>query len=326
MGIREIAKRARVSTATVSRVFNMPDLVKNETRERVLEIAKELEYKKYYYRPPALSKNSEIGVVIPDVLNSYFARVLEGITKQAKVLNLSVILYLTHDSHDSEMEAVDKLLEREINGIVLVRSRNQEKESISIVRKLNKYRVPFVLVDRDISTSDNSGVFLSNTSAVHDAISMLIEDGYKNISFITGPHNDINANKRLDGYISALEKHGVAYDESRVTRGNFTIESGLEITLDILEQERPPDAIFSCANQITIGCLKAIRQKGMVLEHDIKLFSFNRLAATHIENFDISYIEHSVTSMGERSVVILNNKLVGTKGLIREMMDYTIHY
>lgn len=326
MGIREIAEKANVSIATVSRVLNTPELVKKHTRDKVMKIAEETEYKKYNSNFTQPNHKDEIGVIIPDVLNSFFARVLEGITKQAKKLDLPVTLYLTHDDNDEELDAVDRLIEKQTRGIILIRARNKEKESQKTIQKLNKYNIPFVLVDRDISNSDNSGVFLSNANAVYDATKLLLNDGYEKISIITGPANSLNSNQRLEGYKEALLRHGQKHDESMIYQGDFTMESGLEMTTKILEQKELPDAIFSCANQITVGCLKAITQKGLTVGKDIKLFSFNKLDASHINNFNISYIEHPVEYMGEKSVTILKNKFVGTKGLIREILNYKINY
>jgi len=326
LGIQKIADMANVSIATVSRVINNPEVVKKRTREKIQKILEETSYEKYnnQFTPPI--HKDIIGVIIPDVINSFFARVLEGVIKQAKKLDLPVTLYLTHDDPSEELNAIDKLIEQQVKGLVFIRSRNKEKESMKSIQKLNKNSLPFVLVDRDMSYSDNSGVFLSNASAVYDAINLLANDGYKRIAIITGPKNNMNAIQRLDGYKQALFKNGLSFDESLIYRGNFSIESGLEETIDILEQKEIPDAIFSCANQITIGCLKAINEKKLKVGKDIKLFSFNKPSASQVDNFDFSYVEHPVSYMGERSVIILNNKLVGTKGLIREIMDYKINY
>ncbi len=325
MGIRKIAEKANVSIATVSRVLNTPELVKQHTRKKVLKIAEELEYKKYT-TSLIPTKRDEIGVIIPDVLNSFFARILEGIIKQAKELELSVTLYLSHDNISDELHAVEKLIEKQLRGVIFIRSKNKEKKSQKIIQKLQKYKIPFVLVDRDIASRDNSGVFLSNANAVYDATNLLLNDGYEKISIITGPDDNVNSNQRLEGYKEALNKHNIDLEESFIHRSDFSMDSGLEITKMILEQEQLPDAIFSCANQITVGCLKAIVQKGLRVGKDIKLFSFNKLDASHINTFDISYIEHPVEYMGEKSVIILKNKFVGTKGIIRDIMDYKIHY
>ena len=326
MGIQKIADIANVSIATVSRVLNSPEVVKESTREKVLKILKEIGYEKYNNQfIPSVHKDI-IGIVIPDVINSFFARVVEGIMKQAKKLDLPVTLYLTHDDPAEELNAVECLIKQQVKGLVLIRARNQERESVKTIQKLNKNSLPFVLVDRDVSLTNNSGVFLSNANAVYDAVNLLVNDGYKRIAIINGPRDNMNAIQRLDGYKQALLKNNIDFDESLVYRGNFSIESGLEKTSDILANKVLPDAIFSCANQITIGCLRAMNAKKLKVGKDLKLFSFNKLSASHIDNFDFSYIEHPVTYMGERSVTILNNKLVGTKGLIREIMDYKINY
>ena len=201
-----------------------------------------------------------------------------------------------------------------------------EKASFKAVQKLNKYNIPFVLADRDIGESNNSGVFLSNANAVYDATNLLINDGYKKIFIITGPKSSLNSNQRLDGYKEAMNKHGLDVNKSMIFRSDFSSASGMDITTKILQNKELPEAIFSCANKITVGCIKAINEKSLVLGKDIKLFSFNKLDASLINNFNISYIEHPVEYMGERSVTILKNKFVGTRGVIREILDYNINY
>lgn len=326
MGIRKIAELANVSIATVSRVLNNPEVVKKHTRDKVLRIAKDLEYHKYNTSyTPNISKD-EIAVIIPDILNTFFARILEGIVKQAKELNLTVNLYLTHDEVQNELDAIKYIALKQTKGVVLIRSRNKEKESVKTLKLLNKNSISFVLVDRDIETSHNSGVFLSNANAVYDATNLLLNDSYKNIHIITGPKDSSNSNQRLGGFKQSFIKHGMITSNEMIHSGDFTVESGLEITRKILDQEVIPDAILCIANQITVGCLKAISEKGLVVGKDIKLFSFNKLDASYINNFNISYIEHPVEYMGEKSVTILNNMFAGTKGLIREIMDYKIHY
>jgi len=326
MGIREIANEANVSTATVSRVLNTPELVKQKTREKVLDIAEKLGYKKYTYQQKTPAPRDEIGVVIPDVINSFFARVLEGITEQAQELNLPINLYLSHDDKVKELDAIDKLITNNVKGVIFVRSTGEEKASLKIVQKLNKSNIPFVLIDRDIGEGNNSGVFLSNANAVYDATNLLINDGYKDISIITGPKTSLNSNQRLDGYKEAMSKHGLSVSEDMIYRSDFSAQSGMDITTKILQNKKIPDAIFSCANKITVGCIKAINEKGLILGKDIKLFSFNKLDASMVNNFNISYIEHPVEYMGKKSVTILKNKFVGTRGIIREILDYKINY
>lgn len=325
MGIREIAKVANVSTATVSRVLNNPELVKEGTREKVLKIANEMDYKKYSYHPIDVKKQKEIAVVIPDVLNSFFARILEGVSRQAQILKLPMQLYLTNDDKSKESAAIDSLISNGVEGVILVRSAKEEKATLKSIGKLNGHNIPFVLLDRDVGESNNSGIFLANANAVYDATNLLIKDGFKNIKIITGPKNSLNGDQRLEGYKEAMHKHGLIFNENSIYRSDFSAKSGMDITTKMLDNEIP-EAIFSCANRITAGCIKAISKKGLILGKDIKLFSFNKLDASLINNFNISYIEHPVEYMGERGVTILQSKFVGTRGVIREILDYKIHY
>lgn len=326
MGIREIAKQANVSIATVSRVLNTPDLVTEETRNKVLEIAESLNYKKY--EPSVMKTNgmNEIGVIMPDIKNTFFARILEGIINQANEYDLPSTLFLTKDNFEEEKKAVDILINKQVKGVILIRTINKSKEANKIIQKLSKYHIPCILVDRDVPNSDNSGVFLSNANAVYDSINLLLNDNYTKIAFITGPSDNSNSSQRIEGFKKAYANHHLEIDESNIYSGEFNVHSGFNITKKILDKKNIPDAIFSCSNQITIGCIKAINEKGLVLGKDIKLFSFIKLNAANVNNFNISYIEHQAEHMGVRSVVILKNKLVGAKGLIREVLDYTIHY
>jgi len=326
MGIRTIADKANVSIATVSRVLNNPELVKEHTREKVLKIAQELNYQKYNYHFINSNSNDEIGVVLPDVSNSFFSRILEGISKKAQELDLPLNLYLTHDSKDKESDVINKIIKRKAKGVILIRAKNEEKSTIKSIQKLNKYKIPFVLVDRDITSFDCPGVFLSNASAVYDSINILLKDGYRKIAIICGPKLSLNSNQRLEGYKEAFAKNNLEIDENMIFRGDFSLESGMLNTKKILELDELPEVIFSCANQMTIGCIKAIAEQKLFLGKDIKLFSFNKLDATNVNNFNIFYVEHPVEYMGERSVNILKNKFVGTKGLIREILNYKINY
>lgn len=326
MSLSKIAKIAGVSISTVSRVLNKPELVSKESREKILSIAKEVGYTKYSSHSLEISKKNEIGIILPNLVNSFFSTILEGMLAQAKKFDLPATVYLSNDDKDEELDIIHRLIEQGVKGIILIRAKNQEKESIRSIQILNKYKVPFVLVDRDTSKNEHSGVFLSNAQSVFDVIDLLLKKGYKNIPIIAGPDTNINSIQRLEGYKKALNKHGLILDESMVFKDDFSIENGFNITTKILESKMKCDIIFSSSNNVTVGAIKAINSKGLILGKDVKLFSFIQLDASHISNFDISYIEHPAKNMGEKSVVILKNKLVGTKGTIREILEYNIHF
>ncbi|NOX14580.1 MAG: LacI family transcriptional regulator [Epsilonproteobacteria bacterium] len=326
MGIRTIAEKANVSIATVSRVMNSPKLVKENTRKKVLKIIREFDYQKYNYQFNIENSSDEVGVIIPDVKNSYFARILEGITKKAQELDFPISLYLTHDDNIEEYNAITRLIKRKARGVILIRTKNESKDTLKGINKLNRYKIPFVLVDRDLKDNDYSGVFLSSANAVYDSITMLIKKGFVKIAIISGRSDNLNSIQRISGYKEALIDNDMPVNEKYIFNGDYSAQNSLEIVRKILSSNDIPEVIFACANQISMGCIQAVQEKKLILGKDIKIFSFNKLDASSIDNFDISYVEHPVEHMGERSVSILKSKFVGTKGLIREIMDYKINY
>lgn len=327
MGIREIAKKAKVSIATVSRVLNTPHLVTERTRKKVLKTLEEFKYKKYESSHIEEGKISRIGVILPDIKNVLFARILEGITTQAYEYGLYLDLHFTHDDIESEAIAVNKLIKKNTLGVILIRAMNQVSESSKLIEKLNKYKIPCVLIDRDVPLNNVSGVFMSNANAVYDSINFLISNDYKKIAFISGPSNNLNTIQRLDGYKKAYEGHNLDLNNEFIYTSEFTVDSGFKITNQILNKKNIPDAIFCCSNQITIGCINAIDKKGLIIGEDIKLFSFVKInKEEYVNNFTISYIDHKTEQLGVRSVIILKNKLAGVKELIREVLDYKVCY
>ena len=322
MSLKEISKKANVSIATVSRVLNSPDLVSEKTREKVLKIAEELKYKRLKPLAVLAKKENTIGVVIPDVLNNFYARILEGLVKKAKEYNLTVNLFLTHDSINEELKAINKIIDSNAKGMILIRTAQKYQDSLKTTLNLEKSNIPYVLIHRDLYKRNSSGIFLSNANAVYDAINLLISKSYKNIAFITGPKGNINAEERLNGYKEGLHNNNLKVNDELIVHCHFDVKHSYENTLNILDKK--PDAIFCCSNQLTVGALKAIREKGLRPGKDILVFSFIKLEESNVDSQNISYIKHPIDFMGEKAVTILNNKLVGTTGLIREILDYEL--
>lgn len=326
MGIKEIAKEANVSISTVSRVLNGSALVNLETKQKVLSVVKKQQYEKNNLFE---LKNDfdEIAVIMPDITNSFFSRILQGIGLQADKQKFIINLQLSYDDTTKERRAIDFLTQKKIEGLILIRCRDNTNEALKNVEILEKFDIPFVLIDRDFHEKSYSGIFLSNANAVYDSIKMLLKMGNKKIAVLAGDINSLNSKQRIDGYKKALADFGELYEKKNIYNGDFSIQSGYKICNEIIAKKELPDVIFSLTNELTIGALIAIKEHGLILNKDIKLFSFNKIDSLHVNTlFDISYIEHQVELMGQRSVEILKSKLMGTDGSIREILPYTIYY
>lgn len=320
MGLREIAKEANVSIATVSRVLNDPSLVNEDTRNLVLHVAKSQGYKKLNNYIDKVDFD-EIAVVIPNVINTFFARILQGINQEAQKSNYIVNLCLSQDSIKEEQKVIKKLLQKDLRGFIFIRAKKHEERSFLHAKMINEKNIPLVLVDRDLKDSSFCGIFLSNANAVYEAISILLQNRYKRIALFIGDENSTNSKQRFQGYKNALKDNNIPLDKNLILNGDFSIKSAYNATLGLLKQDVLPDSIFAFTNELAIGCIKALKEKNI---KNINIFSFNKLDTA--VNLDINYIEHSATLMGERSVKILKNKIAGTKGTIREILDYKIHF
>lgn len=300
MGIREIASEAKVSTATVSRVLNSPELVNEDTKNKVLQVAKKQGYKKLNN---FLYDNSLdiVGVIIPNVTNPFFARILQGINDSAQKKGFVINLFLTNDDIEMENKAFDLFIKNRIRGLILIRVRNQRDKTLKNLVKFDNENIPIVLVDRDIKDSNYSGIFLSNANSVYESVNKLVQNGYRKIAVLIGNKNSLNSKQRLEGYKKSLYDNGIIYEEDLVLSGDFTIQSSYSLVLELLNKEQLPDTIFSFTNELTIGCIKAIKYKNPKLLSKIKVFSFNKLDTSQYNiNFNISHIEHKVEVMGEK--------------------------
>lgn len=320
MGIREIAKEANVSIATVSRVLNTPLSVNEDTRTLVLQVAKSQGYKKLnsYIQKHEVD---EIGVIMPNITNTFFARVLQGINEEAQKNGYIVNLFLTNDNIKEEQKAIKNFLKKDLKGFIFIRSKNHEERSCAYAKMIQQKEIPLVLVDRDMRQSSFCGIFLSNANAVYEAICLLIENNYKRIALFVGDKDSINSKQRLQGYKNALKDKDVTFEKELIVNGDFSVQSAYEQTLTLIKQNMLPKSIFAFTNELAVGCMKALKEKKLT---DVNIFSFNKLDTA--SSMDINFIEHSATSMGKRSVKILKNKISGTKGIIREILDYKIHF
>lgn len=326
MGIREIAQEANVSLTTVSRVLNSSHLVNEETRQKVLAVAKKQQYEKNNLFDFA-HDFEEIAVIMPNITNSFFARILQGIGLQALKQNFIINLQFSDDDIQKEKKAIDFIVQKKIKGLIFIKCKDSDQGSMENLKTIDKFNIPFVLIDRDFQDSSYSGVFLSNANAVYDSMQLLISKGLKHVVIMGGYVHSPNSKQRLDGYKKALLDNGLEFCEDDVYDGDFSVASGYEICTKILAKKPLPDVIFSLTNELTIGAIEAINASKFTLHEDIKLFSFNKLDTHYVNTlFDISYIEHKVELMGERSIEILKSKFVGTDGSIREILPYEIHY
>jgi LacI family transcriptional regulator len=308
--IQDIATKAGVSLATVSRVINNANYVKEDTRKKVEEAIKELNYvPSAFARSLSKSETSIIGLVIPEIRNPFFGEVIEGVTEVADASNLNVLLCNTDENLEKEIRALRVLQEHRIRGLIITPVSGEDTFSREYIMAFRQMNIPITLVDRNIIYSDFDGVFFDDTKAIYDATTLLLKEGHRDIAMLAGNTKYTVARNRIEGYRKAFYVQGIEYSENNIYYGDFSKESAYEVTKRILTRENLPTAIMANSNMLILGGLKAIFERGMQIPEDIAFVGYDKIEVLDIIKSNISVVEKDVVEMGRNAMHMLIERM-----------------
>lgn len=318
--IDDIAKRVGVSPTTVSRVINNSTYVKAETREKVLEVIKEMNYV-----PSAIARNlskrenNTIGITVPDITNSYFGEVIKGISKIASEKGLNIILFNTNNDVNSELKALSEIKKHRLKGVIMTPSfsnNNIEKDFIETIESLD---MPIVLLSADLNYINLNGVFVDDFKGGYEAASLLIKEGHRKIGIIKGITESSTSENRLMGYKKALLENNIEINEEYIKNGEFSLEKAYEITMEFLDMEDPPTALIVCSNKMTLGVIKGLFERNKSIPRDIALIGFNKIDLIDIVGIKLTYIEDSPIELGKEAIKLLLEKFESKESEIKRI-------
>jgi len=269
--IYDVAREANVSMATVSRVVNGNPNVKPSTRKKVQEVIERLGYRpNAVARGLASKKTTTVGVIIPDISNTYFAELARGIEDIATMYKYNILLSNSDQIKEKEFHLLNTMLAKQVDGIVFMGGNITEEH----VKEFEKSQVPIVLAGSIDKTGKIPSVNIDYEQASYEATKFFIDNGHKRIAFITGPLQEpINSLKKLAGYKKALEEAGIPYDENYVVEGDYTYESGLECVERLLELAEKPTAIAVGTDEMAIGVVHGLQDNGFRIPEDVEIIS-----------------------------------------------------
>ena len=306
--ILDVALRANVSIATVSRVVNKSDhKVNPATREKVLAAISELDY-----RPNALAKGllmkktMTIGIIIPDISNPYYAEIVRGIQDTADQADYAVMLHNTDRKQERIIRYIYLLREKSADGVIFCGGIISGHETLSTLKEL-KERV--VVVGRH--EVDFPAVMVDNRGGATQAVQHLIELGHRRIGCIGGPEGSTTAADRLTGYRNALAQNGLALSEQFVKRGTWNPESGYLLARELLEKAERPTAIFSANDQMAFGVIKAARELGLTVPRDLAVVGFDNVPTGSYFDPPLTTVEIPMYDIGVASMRMLIALLSG---------------
>jgi len=303
---KDVAVRAGVSVATVSRVMNQSGYVKEETKNLVLNAFNELASDDKIIEQSISNKKSNIiGVVIPDISNPFFGEVIKGISRVADNFSASLLVCNTEEQIGKELRYLEMFKSQNILGLIITPKTDQVEYNSQYLYQLEVLGVPIVLLDRGINLSHFNSVFINNVSGAYDAVNALIAEGHKDIAIISGPMSSKPGRERFYGYENSLRVNNIDIREDLVFYGDFKLESGYEITKRILQLEQKPTAIFAANNMMALGCIKALIENGVSVPGDMAFISFDDVDMFEIMNLNISTISRPTELMGEVAAEML---------------------
>ncbi|MBU3190368.1 LacI family transcriptional regulator [Clostridium bowmanii] len=307
--MKDIAEMAGVSKATVSMVMNKKDAsISENTREKILRIAKEMSYiPNSIARSLSTKKSGSIGIILPDITNPFFSEMARAIEDEAERLEYNIIICNTDNDKDKEEKYIELLISKLIDGVIFM-SGGKSNASITILKNNN---VPFVLVDRYIEGyKDDYGVFCLNKQGVKNGIKYLYEKGNRKIVFVKGRENLEISKQRVEGYIEAMKDYEI-YDEKYIYEGDFNVDGGIMATEKIIHSFKNLDAIFYSNDMMALGGMKILLRNGYKIPEDISVVGFDNIHISEVIEPELTTISQPIYIMGKKACSILINLIKG---------------
>jgi len=303
--IYDVARRAEVSPATVSRVANGHANVDPALAERVRDAMRELDY-----RPNAVARNLRRSrttlwaVIISDIGNPFFTSLVRGVEDVAQRAGYSVVLCNSDEDPGKEGQYVDAALAEQMAGVII-----SPAGKANHVNRLVDARVPVVVIDRQQSGTHVDTVLVDNEHGAYLATTHLIESGYQRIACVTGPVGVFTATRRLRGYRRALEEHDRPYEEELVRHGDFREEGGYRAMAELLGPRPRPDALFAANNLMTVGAVECLVDSRIAVPDEMGVVGFDDVPWAHLVRPSLTTVAQPTYELGREAASLLTQRI-----------------
>jgi LacI family transcriptional regulator len=306
--IRDVAKLAGVAPITVSRCINNSGYCSPQTRARVEAAVAELGFVPNRLASGLRSKRTNtLALVLTDITNPFFTTIARGVEDIASEAGYTVIFCNTDESVSKEKKYLQVLLEKRVDGILLVPASNG-LDSVALIKKRD---IPIVVLDRRVPDLQTDVVRCDSEEGAYELTRLLLSLGHREIAILNGPSGVSTSGDRLDGYRRALNQAGININAKWEYHGAFTQESGFEMAHKALAGVYKPTALFATNNFITFGALKALQEMELRVPEDIAVVGFDDLPASLVTYPFLTVAAQPAYEMGRRAIEILLDKLCG---------------
>jgi LacI family transcriptional regulator len=296
--IKEVALKAGVSIATVSRVLNKTGPVAEETRRRILETIEKLRYVPHGAARSLITNQTDtIGVLLPDLYGEFFSEVIRGVDLAARRSGYHVLVSGFH-SDRAEIEAVLRAMRGRVDGVIVL---SPDVDAQTLRRNLPE-TLPVVLLNTPVDGASFDAIQIDNYGGAFAMVRHLAALGHRRIALIKGPAENVDARERLRGYRDALRSLGAELSEGLEIEGDFSEESGYRAGERLLTLAPRPTAVFAANDSMAIGCLLALRAAGVRVPEDMAVAGFDDIPIARYITPALSSVHVPIAELGTRAM------------------------
>ena len=301
--IKDVARELNLSVSSISRALNDKPDISDETKSLIIETANRLGYVPNRLAASLRHNNTgSIGIIVPEIDNLYFSEIIAGIEKVAQKKNYDIILASTNEDVKREIEVTKFLIEKRVDGIIAMPSRDDDK-SIDLIKKSH---IPYVCVARRMERDEDCSYVVNDEEKCgFIATEHLIEKGHKRILFLNGVKGNYSAKKQLQGYKSALKKYELPYDPALIEMNNIQPKDGYKNIHKLLESGLQFTGVICFSDMIALGASKAIKECKRRIPEDIAIVGCDNIQFVEFFDTPLTTVDLAKTELGIKAAQIL---------------------
>lgn len=306
--VKDIASKLNLHHTTVSKALRGHPDISTSTKNRVLSLAKKLDY-----HPNSIAKSlkkqmtSTVGIIVPSITIDFFSAVISGVEEVAYGGGFNTVVCQSNEDFSREAIHVHTLISNRVAGVLI--SLAQTTTSGAHLKVLQKQGIPLVLFDRVCDDVDADKVIVDDYGGAVKAVNHLIQRGYKRIAHVAGPENTTIGRDRCKGYMDELERNGIVVDSELIIRGGLNEEDGVIAFRKIMSNGSKPDAIFAVNDPVAIGIYDEMKRSGIEIPRNIALVGFGNVKMSSYLSPPLTTVTQSPYELGKAAAGILIKRI-----------------
>ncbi len=310
--IRDIAEKTNLSITTVSLVLNnKPNKIAEKTKEKIFKVAEELNYiPNQVARAMVRNEINIIGLILPDIRNTFFADMAKGVENEARKYNYRTMLCDTDNDNEKIYQYLEMLYQ---NGVkdVIVGASDEGTVNQKLFQMIDNFNMNAVFIDQFFEERGVSCISVDNKNGGYLAAEHLAKLGHKKIGCIAGDKCAKDSSERLEGFKSGLQDYGIMLDEDMILHGNYTLESGVECAEKLAKKDI--SAIFAFNDMMALGTMEVAKKYGISIPDDISLMGFDDILFSRFFPVPLTTISQPILEMSKEAVKVLIDGAGDTK-------------